>query len=61
VGEASKDAVSKLEDHEVLKEFKDVFQEVPGLPSKRDINFFINLISGAALVSKALYRMSTQS
>jgi hypothetical protein len=25
VGEASRDAVSKLEDHEVLKEFKEVF------------------------------------
>jgi hypothetical protein len=25
VGEASRDAVSKLEDHKVLKEFKDVF------------------------------------
>jgi hypothetical protein len=59
VGEASKYAVWKLEDHEVLKEFKDVFQEVPGLPLKRDLDFSINLIPGAALVSKAPYRMST--
>jgi hypothetical protein len=59
VGEASSDAVSKLEDHEVLTEFKDVFQEVPGLPPKRDINFSINLMPRATPVSKAPYRMST--
>jgi hypothetical protein len=59
VEEASIDAVSKMEDHEVLKEFKDVFQEVPGLPPKRDIDFSINLMLGAAPVSKAPYRMST--
>jgi hypothetical protein len=41
VEEASQDVVSNLEDHEVLKEFKDVFQEVPGLPSRRDIDFFL--------------------
>ena len=54
VREASSDAVSKLEDHEVLKEFKDVFEEVP---PKRDIDFSINLIPGATLVLKAPYRM----
>jgi hypothetical protein len=59
VGEASSDVVSNMEDHEVLTEFKDVFQEVPGLPPKRDIDFSINLMPGAAPVSKAPYRMST--
>jgi hypothetical protein len=59
VEEASQDVVSNLEDPEVLKEFKDVFQEVPGLPLKRDIGFSINLMLGAAPVSKAPYRMST--
>jgi hypothetical protein len=59
VEEASIDAVSKIGDHEVLIEFKDVFQEVPGLPPKRDINFSINLMLGATPVSKAPYRMST--
>jgi hypothetical protein len=59
VEEASRDVVSNLEDHEVLKEFKDIFQEVLGLPSKRDIDFSINLMPGAAPVSKAPYRMST--
>jgi hypothetical protein len=58
VGETPKDKVSSIEDHEVLKEFKDVFQEVPGLPSKRDIDFSVNLMPGAAPMSKAPYRMS---
>jgi hypothetical protein len=58
VGEMHKDKVSSIEDHEVLKEFEDVFQEVPGLPPKRDINFSMNLMPGAAPVSKAPYRMS---
>jgi hypothetical protein len=59
VEEAYRDAMSNIGDHEVLKEFKDVFQEVPGLPPKMDIDFSINLIPGASLVSKAPYRMST--
>jgi hypothetical protein len=59
VEEASRDVVSNLEDHEVLKEFKDVFQEVPGLPPRRDIDFSINLMHGTTLVSKSPYRMST--
>jgi hypothetical protein len=58
VEEASQDVVSNLEDHSVLQEFKDVFQEVPGLPPKRDIDFSINLMPEAAPVSKAPYRMS---
>jgi hypothetical protein len=58
VGEMPKDKVSSIEDHEVLKEFKDVFHEVPGLPLKMDIDFSVNLMPGAAPVSKASYRMS---
>jgi hypothetical protein len=57
--EAPKDKVSNIEDHAVLKEFEDVFQEVPGLPPKRDIDFSINLMPGASPVSKIPYRMST--
>jgi hypothetical protein len=59
VEEVFQDVVSNLEDHRVLKEFEDVFQEVPGLPPKRDIDFSINLMPGAAPISKAPYRMST--
>jgi hypothetical protein len=50
--ETPKDKVPNLEDYVVLKEFEDVFREVPGLPPKRDIDFFINLMLGAAPVSK---------
>ena len=57
--EASRDEVPKIGDHEVLTEFEDVFQEVPGLPPKRDIDFSINLMPGATPVSKAPYRMNT--
>jgi hypothetical protein len=59
VEEASKDEVSNIGDHAVLKEFEDVFQEVPGLPPKRDIDFSVNLMPREAPVSKAPYRMST--
>jgi hypothetical protein len=59
VEETSRDEVSKIGDHAVLTEFEDIFQEVPRLPPKRDIDFSINLMSGAAPVSKAPYRMST--
>jgi hypothetical protein len=59
VEEASKDEVSKIGDNATLKEFEDVFMEVPGLPPKRYIDFFVNLMPGAAPVSKYPYRMST--
>jgi hypothetical protein len=32
--EAPKDKVPNLEDHVVLKEFKDVFKEIPGIPQR---------------------------
>jgi hypothetical protein len=57
--EAYKDKVPKLEDHSILKYFDDVFKEIPGLPPKRDIDFSINLMPGAAPISKTPYRMST--
>jgi hypothetical protein len=36
-----------------------VFKEILGLPPKRDIDFSINLMSGATHVSKTPYSMST--
>jgi hypothetical protein len=59
VEEVFQKVVSNLEYHKVLKYFEDMFQEVPGLPPKRDIDFSINLMPGAAPVSKDPYRMST--
>jgi hypothetical protein len=59
IEETPKDKVSNIEDHAVLKEFGDVFEEIPGLPPKKDIDFSINLMPRAASVSKTPYRMST--
>jgi hypothetical protein len=57
--EESKDKVPSVEDCTMLKEFEDVFKEISGLPSKRDIDFSINMMSGEAHVSKTPYKMST--
>jgi hypothetical protein len=58
-GGARKDKGASLEYFLVLQEFEDVFQEIPGLPPKREIYFSIDLVPGVALVSKSPYRMST--
>jgi hypothetical protein len=51
VEEATKDKVESIEDHLVLRDFKDVFREIPGFPPKRDIDFSIDLVPGAAPIS----------
>jgi hypothetical protein len=56
--DAPKDKVKKVEKCTILKEFEDVFKEIPEFPPKRDIDFSINLIHGVAPVSKTPYRMS---
>lgn len=56
----SEDDKPKLEDCDVLINFKDVFaDEIPELPPIREIDFSIDLILGVAPVSKAPYKMST--
>jgi hypothetical protein len=57
--EAPKDKVSSIEDYVVLKEFKDVFREIPGFPLKKDIDFSINLMLGGTPKYKTPYMMST--
>jgi hypothetical protein len=57
--ETPKDKVPNLEDHEILEEFEYVFKEVLGLSPKRYIDVSINLVPGAATVSKTPYKMST--
>jgi hypothetical protein len=57
--ETPKDKVPNLENYPVLKEFEDVFKEVPGLPARRHIDFSIDFMPGAMTVSKTPYRMST--
>ena len=47
--ETSGDETPRLGDYQVLQEFRDVFpDEIPGLPPKRDIDFTIELVPGAA-------------
>eukprot|EP00253_Pinus_taeda_P019416 PITA_19416 len=54
-----KDKTAMLGNIPVVQEFVDVFpEEVPGLPPKRDVDFTIELILGAAPVSRVPYRMS---
>jgi hypothetical protein len=57
--EVPKDKVLNMEDHAVLEEFRDVFKKILRLPPKRDIDFSINLMPGAAPISKTPYQMST--
>ncbi|XP_048138572.1 uncharacterized protein LOC125315981 [Rhodamnia argentea] len=50
---------TKLDGIAVVHEFPDVFpQELPGLPSEREVEFVIELAHGTEPISKAPYRMS---
>ena len=52
--EAVKNETIRLEDFHVLQEFGDFFpDEIHGLPPKRDIDFTIELVPGAAPVSES--------
>ena len=42
----------------VVREFEDAFQDITSLPSKRMIDFCIELVPGTALISKTLYLMA---
>jgi hypothetical protein len=57
--EETNDKVGILEDHLVLNDFEYVFEEIIGFPSKRDIDFSIYLVPGAAPISKTPYIMGT--
>ncbi|GKC35425.1 putative reverse transcriptase domain-containing protein [Tanacetum coccineum] len=49
----------RLEDIPVVREFLEVFPEdLPGLPPVRQVEFRIDLMSGAALVARAPYRLA---
>jgi hypothetical protein len=49
-----------LEDHPILREYKYVFlEEVPGLPPRRDIDFSIELVTGAVPMYRTPYKMCT--
>ncbi|XP_058103720.1 uncharacterized protein LOC131247545 [Magnolia sinica] len=42
----------------VVYEYPDVFQEIPGLPPRPQVEFQIDLVPGTMLISKAPYRMT---
>ena len=49
----------KLEDILILREYSDVFlEEILGLPSKRELDFTIELVPGAVPSSKSPFRMN---
>ena len=51
--EATENETPRLEDFNVLQEFRDVFlDEIPGLTPKRDIDFTIELVPGAAPIPR---------
>eukprot|EP00253_Pinus_taeda_P002305 PITA_02305 len=55
----SKDKSASLNNIPIIREFTDVFpKEIPGLRPRRNIDFTIVLVRGAASVSRAPYRMS---
>eukprot|EP00253_Pinus_taeda_P017906 PITA_17906 len=55
----SKDKSASLNNIPIIQEFTDVFpEEIPGLPPRRNIDFTIELVRGAAPISRAPYRMS---
>jgi hypothetical protein len=58
--ESIEDNKPNLEDHPILREYRNVFpEEVSGLPPRRYIDFSIELALGAVPVSRTPYRMST--
>nr|GEW01415.1 hypothetical protein [Tanacetum cinerariifolium] len=49
----------QLEDVRVIRDFPEVFlEELPGLPPSSQVEFRIDLVPGAALVSRAPYRLA---
>jgi hypothetical protein len=58
VGEPYQTKGTSLEYFSVLQEIEDVFQEIPGLSSRWDINLSIDLVLRVSLVSKT-HTMST--
>ena len=51
--------VKKIQDIPEVRDFPDVFPEdLPGLPPKRQVEFRIDLIPGAAPIARAPYRLA---
>ncbi|XP_021714875.1 putative mediator of RNA polymerase II transcription subunit 24 [Chenopodium quinoa] len=51
--------ISRMEDVSIMNEFLDVFpKEILGMPPKREVEFIIDLVPGAAPILKAPHRMA---
>nr|GFA42868.1 reverse transcriptase domain-containing protein [Tanacetum cinerariifolium] len=49
----------RLEDVPIVRVFPEVFlEDLPGIPPARQVEFQIDLVSGAALVARAPYRLA---
>ena len=42
----------------IVQGFEEVFQEISGLPPKREIDFCVELVPGTTPISKTSYRMA---
>ncbi|XP_073030785.1 uncharacterized protein [Primulina eburnea] len=59
ISEVTEEVELKLEDIPIVREFPDVFpEELSGTVPDREVEFEINLVPGAAPISKAPYRMA---
>ncbi|XP_073298318.1 uncharacterized protein [Primulina huaijiensis] len=59
VSEIKEEVELKLEDIPIVREFPDVFpEELSGTVPNREVEFEINLVPGAAPISKASYKMA---
>ena len=52
-------AENTLADILIVQDFEDVFHDILGLPPKREIDFYIELVPGTLLISKTPYRMAS--
>ena len=50
--------MKELREVRVVWDFPDIFEEIPGPPPKREVEFRIDLVPGAAPVAKSPYRLA---
>lgn len=53
--------MTSIDGHPILKVYEDVFGEILGLPSKRDIEFSIDLAPRVSPMSQTPYRIRTST
>ena len=50
--------LKELQEVRVVREISDVFEEIPGPPPKREVEFRINLAPGTYPIAKSFYRLA---